>query len=349
MKLSEHGLQFDWRCPSNIAIVKYWGKKPNQIPCNASLSMTLQNAFSDVHLRLTPKKPGDAIELTYFFEGSEQPAFAKRIAGYLHANADRFPLLKNFALEMDSTNSFPHSTGIASSASAFGAIALAMLDAQYTLDGRKKDAAFTREASDLARRGSGSASRSVFPGFALWGAHSSVPQSSNEYAVGFEEVHPDFATLHDAIAIIDAAPKKVSSSAGHGLMNGHPYAKARFEQANARIPELLGILKTGDFDGFAQLTESEALTLHAMMLTSASHYMLIKPQTVESINRLWEFRKETGTRVCFTLDAGPNLHILYAKADKKKVDEFLKSGLSDCVTQVIYDHAGSGPERLSDT
>ncbi|MGV3612231.1 MAG: diphosphomevalonate decarboxylase [Fluviicola sp.] len=336
-----------WRCPSNIAIVKYWGKKGNQIPCNSSLSLTLSNSFTTVEAELSDKTSDEAVQLSYFFEGEVNEKFGQRVAKFLNDNREYFPFVSDKAITIQSSNSFPHSAGIASSASAFGAISLALLDISYTLQGKEKDAAFYTEASNLARLGSGSASRSMFAGFAQWGENPLVPNSSNEYAIDITEVHPVFQNMKDAILIVEDEPKKVSSSVGHSLMNNHPYAENRFKQANERTAELVEILKTGNMDAFIHMCESEALTLHAMMMTSMDYYLLVKPGTITAIEKLMEFRKETNIPVCFTLDAGPNVHVLYPKAYETQVEEFIKNGLNDTYKKVIYDQEGSGPTKMN--
>lgn len=337
--------KFSWKCPSNIAIVKYWGKKPNQIPCNSSLSMTLTNSFTETTLELLNKESSSAIELDYYFENQKNNHFENRIQKYLAEQRIYFPFLEDFALRIHSRNSFPHSAGIASSASAFGALALVLLDAAREISGEIPEN-FIQTASNLARLGSGSACRSLFPGYAVWGENKSVSGSSNVYATEISDIHPNFQKMHDAILIVESEPKKVSSSAGHSLMNGHPYAENRFAQANNRTSELLEILSKGDFERFIDITESEALTLHAMMMTSGSHYMLMKPATIEVIEKVIDFRRENNIPVCFTLDAGPNVHVIYADTDKLHVENFLNNALDGSVNEIIFDQLGKGPEKL---
>lgn len=336
-----------WRCPSNIAIVKYWGKKGIQIPCNSSLSLTLSNSFTEVEAELSEKTSDEAIQLSYYFEGEINEKFGQRVAKFLNDNREFFPFVDEKAITINSSNSFPHSAGIASSASAFGAISLALLDIAYSLQGKEKDETFYNEASNLARLGSGSASRSMFSGFALWGENEQIQNSSNQHAIEIKEVHPAFQNMKDAILIIEDEPKKVSSSVGHSLMNNHPYAENRFKQANQRTAELVGILKSGDMDAFIHMCESEALTLHAMMMTSMDYYLLVKPGTITAIEKLMEFRKETNIPVCFTLDAGPNVHVLYPKAYEVQVEEFINNGLRDTYKKVIFDEEGTGPTKMN--
>ncbi|MEO9256772.1 MAG: diphosphomevalonate decarboxylase [Crocinitomicaceae bacterium] len=336
-----------WRCPSNIAIVKYWGKYGNQLPCNSSLSLTLSNSFTEIELELLKKNSNEAVELEYFFEGTKNEQFASRVSKYLIDNVAYFPFLNDYALRINSKNSFPHSAGIASSASAFGAIALAMYDAFYTLNDKQLDAEFYHTTSHLARLGSGSASRSMFAGYAMWGENTAIKNSSNEFAIPVQEIHANFQQMHDAILIVEDEPKKVSSSVGHSLMNNHPYAQNRFAQANERTARLVEILKTGDYQEFIQMCESEALTLHAMMMTSNDYYLLMKPGTLLAIEKLMNFRKETNIPVCFTLDAGPNVHVLYPNSVKDKVEQFIHNELKSTYKSVIFDELGTGPTCLS--
>lgn len=338
--------RISWRCPSNIAIVKYWGKKENQIPCNASLSMTLTNSFTEVDLELFEKKSKEEIELNYFFEGNKNLLFEERLRKYLKNQQENFPFLKEHAITINSHNSFPHSAGIASSASAFGALALSLSDASQKYFKQKDEKDFLKNASRLARLGSGSACRSVYPGFALWGKIKDVHDSSDEYAVEIKNVHDNFKHLQDAILIVENEPKKVSSTVGHSLMKDHPFAKNRFVQANDRASRLLRILATGDLQEFITITESEALTLHAMMLTSKGYYILMKPGTLLAMEKIMNFRKETHIPVCFTLDAGPNVHVLYPEADKNIVNDFLNNNLKKSVKEIIFDKLGSGPQKL---
>jgi len=179
-----------------------------------------------------------------------------------------------------------------------------------------------------------------------WGKHADLPESSNEVAAPLPfEVHEVFTKLHDDILILDRSPKKVSSRAGHGLMKGNLFSEIRFKQANQHFSELLEALKTGDWDRFIAITESEALSLHAMMLTSTPPYLLIQPQTVKIIKELQDFRQQSGLPVCFTLDAGPNVHLIYPHTCREKVQELLSMWQNDSSFsfEVLPDVMGKGP------
>jgi diphosphomevalonate decarboxylase len=340
-------IKVKWRCPSNIAIVKYWGKKGFQIPCNSSLSLTLNNSYTEVEATLSEKTTHEAVELNYYFEGELNEKFGKRVADYLADNIEHFPYLRMSAVTIQSTNSFPHSAGIASSASAFGAIALAMLDLAYIMEEKEIDDNFYKKASQLARLGSGSACRSIFPSYSMWGVNENIEHSSNENAIEINMIHPIFKNMKDAILIVEDEPKKVSSTVGHALMNEHPFAEQRFKQANKRTTELVQVLKEGDIDSFIQLCESDALTLHAMMMTSTDYYLLVKPGTITAIEKIMNFRLENLVPVCFTLDAGPNVHVLYPEKYAEQVEAFINTELADTYKSVIFDHEGQGPQKMN--
>lgn len=326
------------RYPSNIALVKYWGKHGNQLPCNPSISLTLNNAYTELELELSEKKSQE-LEFEYFFEGIQNEQFSARVIKYLQAQPEFTDLLKNNAIRVDSHNSFPHSTGIASSASAFASIAAAFLKAsgQY-----KDEADFLQKASNLARLGSGSACRSFYGSYAMWGELEGVEDSNDLYAIPVTDIHENFQNMRDAILIVEDTPKKVSSSVGHGLMKDHPFAEARFVQAKQHLTEMLSILKTGDFEGFIRIVEREALSLHAMMMTSVDYYLLMEPNTVYVMQQIMDFRETTKLPICFTLDAGPNIHLLYPSNIEKQTKDFINNNLISRLKEVIYDQNGSG-------
>ena len=340
-----------WKSPSNIAIVKYWGKHGLQLPNNPSLSLTLSQAATTTQMTLHEKKQDHDISMEFFFEGQSAPAFSVRVERFLDSLArDYFPFLYQYHLKIETQNSFPHSSGIASSASGMSALALCLCDLESSLTGiASGTSAFFNKASLISRLGSGSACRSVFPMAAVWGQHPAVAGSSNEYAVGVAgEIDRIFHTFHDDILIISAKEKSVSSTAGHHLMVGNPYAEARYNQAFQRTEYLLDAMKTGDLETFGKIAEDEALTLHALMMCSDPSYILMEEGSLSVIRKIRQFRQETGIPIFFTLDAGPNVHVLYPAAYKEKASEFIDHELkSYCVNgRIIRDMSGQGPEKL---
>jgi len=250
-------------------------------------------------------------------------------------------------LHIDSRNTFPHSSGIASSASSMSALVLCLLDIERMVNNNPD--INLKEASRIARLASGSACRSVFPKAALWGATEAFAGSSDEYAISLEdEIHSVFKNYHDSILIVSDAKKSVSSRTGHALMDTNPYAEVRYTTAKNNIVDLLTALKTGDLESFMKITESEAMQLHALMMCSNPSVMLLKPNTLRIINTLYEFRRETDIPVCFTLDAGPNVHLLYPDQHAEMVERFIMDELEPYCHegQWIADRVGEGPSRI---
>ncbi len=138
-----------------------------------------------------------------------------------------------------------------------------------------------------------------------------LKDSSDLFGIKYPfKVHDVFLNYQDTILLVDKGQKQVSSSVGHNLMHAHPFAEARFKQAHDNLDKLKPIFEGGDLDSFMNLVESEALTLHSMMMSSNPYFILMKPNTMEIINKIWEFRETTKLPVCFTLDAGANVHVL---------------------------------------
>lgn len=338
-----------WQSPSNIALVKYWGKIGNQLPVNPSLSLSLSEAKTITTLAAMPREIEGEINLELFFDGKPEPAFQARMSKFLQNITDIFPFLQQVNLKIDTHNTFPHSAGIASSASAFSALSLCLCSLEAELCGLLlSEFEFRSKASYVARLGSGSACRSLFPAYTLWGYTKAMPGSSNFLAVQVTEVHPDFYTLRDAIIIVHDKEKKVSSSEGHKRMIGHPFEKARIKQANENISNLLAAMQSGDRKKFIQIVENEALTLHALMMTSENGFMLMYPETIQIISRIQELREETGIDMCFTLDAGPNIHLLFFNSDFEQIQKLIVEDLLKNTKQkvVINDFCGLGPEKL---
>ena len=335
-----------WRSPSNIAIVKYWGKKENQIPTNPSISFTLNNCYSETEINFLSGN-GD---IKFLFEGKDKPGFAKRIKEYFGILKEYLPWIDSYNYKIYSSNSFPHSSGIASSASSMSAIVMCLCDFEsqfVTNQNSEKD--LLRRASFLSRLGSGSACRSVYPKVALWGEESSFSRSSNLYAIGIQdEMHENFEGFQDAILITSSTEKEVSSSLGHQLMAENPFSSTRYQIANKNIERLIQILKEGDLHAFGEILEMEAMQLHALMMCSKPAFILMHPRTLEVIQSIKSFRKETGLPVYFTLDAGPNVHVMYPLEIKEKIEKFIESKLvSYCEDgRWIADHMGSGPIKI---
>lgn len=339
-----------WQSPSNIALVKYWGKKEHQIPANPSVSFTLNNCRTITTLIYEKKKStSQDFDLELYFEGKIKEDFKPKIVTFFKRIERYCPFLKAYQFTIRTENSFPHSSGIASSASGMSAMALCIMSLEKELVPAMSEEFFNKKASFLARLGSGSASRSIKGKIVVWGKHDSLASSCDLFGVEYPgKVHEIFRNYQDTILLVDKGTKQVSSSVGHNLMHEHPFAEARFKQAHKNLEELSNVFETGDIDHFMKLVESEALTLHSMMMSSSPYFILMKPNTLEIINKIWEYRASTGMPVCFTLDAGANVHVLYPEKHSEKILEFIKNELvAYCENeQYLCDRIGDGSSRI---
>ncbi len=329
-----------WQAPSNIAFVKYWGKVGHQIPANPSLSLTLSQSYSETEVICSESTE---LSVDFIFEGKENQKFAQKIKAFAEEISKEWPFLSKVKLVIQSKNTFPHSAGIASSASGMAAFCLCLLDIVYQQNNLEKDELFFIRASHLSRLGSGSACRSLYGGLVQWGQDQSDKKYSDTHATELVEIHPEFRHLQDAILIVTSEEKSVSSRDGHGRMGQHQFAASRYLQAKTNFQDITKGIKSGDWSIVGPIIEREALSLHAMMMTSPLPYILLKPKTLELIQLIRNFREESKLPVYFTLDAGPNLHVIYPESVKAKVNTFLQNEAAPFVSSIIFDEEGSGP------
>ena len=340
-----------WKSPSNIALIKYWGKYGRQLPLNPSISFTLSQAYTQTTIEYKQKKRASKkLDIDFYFEGKLKPEFARRINLYFKGLLDIFPFLSQLKLEIRSDNSFPHSSGIASSASSMSSLALSLCSIERKLFGTElSEEEFYRKASYIARLGSGSACRSVYPKTALWGKIDGIDDSSDYYAIPVQRyMHENFRKFHDDILIVSNRAKSKSSSDGHTIMSEHKFRDGRILQANKRLHFFLRAFQTGDYEKFGEIVENEALTLHGLMMSSDPAYILMEPNTLILIKKIINFRKNTKIPVFYSLDAGPNIHVLYPDAVAPKVQSFIDSELVKYCKggDYIKDYLGSGPKEL---
>lgn len=314
-------------CPSNIALIKYWGKYDHQIPANPSISYTLNHCKTNTTIEFLANEP---FSVQTFLAGNEEIKFAEKIEKYFRNIEQYLPWILKGKYVIQTENTFPHSSGIASSASGFGAIAKCLMKLDEDFSGKSSEEESLQKASFLSRLGSGSACRSLYNGLVVWGKSHEVEGSSDLFAVKYpdSEIHDVFKDFNDWVLLIHEGQKSVSSTVGHGLMKTNPYAERRFQEARENFVPMKEILKSGDLKEFIKLVEHEALTLHAMMMMSDPAFILMKTGTLEVINKIWDFRKETGLPLFFTLDAGANVHLLFPNnGSEEKIKTFIEAEL----------------------
>lgn len=333
------------QAPSNIALIKYWGKRENQIPANPSLSFTLKNCLTTTSIQYQRRENQEKTTFEVYLDNNRNDNFRPKIERFVEMTAPYLPFLKDYFLDIRTSNSFPHSSGIASSASGMSALALCLVYMEKELLQNASEDYLRRKASFLSRLGSGSACRSTYGGVVVWGKNEFIPGSSDLFGIPHPfEIHENFKDYQDVILLIDKGEKEVSSTIGHNLMTGHPFANQRFRQAHENLSQMTETLKSGNLNNFIDLVEGEALTLHAMMMSSQPNFLLMKPGTLSVIQKIRELRKSTKLHPCFTLDAGANVHLLFPRKEKEEILDFVREELKEFCQdgEFICDEVGQG-------
>ena len=277
----------------NIALIKYWGNRDNdlRLPANGSISMNLDGLFTRTSVSFGNFK-SDALTINgqdVRGKGLERVAFILDLVRGMAKTDERATVF--------SENNFPTGAGIASSASAFAALALAA----------SKAAGLSLSEADLsrlARRGSGSASRSVPGGFVEWQMGAGDTDS-----FAFSIAAPNHWDLSDCIAVVSAGHKKTGSTEGHALARTSPLQSARVADAPRRLDLCRRAILEHDFNALAEIMELDSDMMHAVMMTCspALHYWQSASMTVMQSVREW---RAEGLPVAYTVDAGPNVHVL---------------------------------------
>ncbi|MCL5429437.1 MAG: diphosphomevalonate decarboxylase [Chloroflexi bacterium] len=315
------------RAHPNIAFIKYWGNRDEvlRLPANSSLSMNLGELHTTTTVQFDPSLAKDELSLK---GKAAEPGQTARVSQFL--DLVRQMAGSNTFARVESENNFPSGAGIASSSSAFAALALAASAAVgLTLD--------EQALSQLARRGSGSASRSVPGGFVEWRA---ADRDEDSYA--FSIAPAEHWALTDCIAIVSEQHKSTGSTQGHSLAATSPLQAARVQGAEQRLELCRAAIMNKDFAAFAQVVELDCHLMHAVMMTSQPglHYWLPASVAVMQAVRDW---RSAGIPVCYTLDAGPNIHVLCPVEVADRVTRQLQE--IDGVLRVLGSGPG-GPARL---
>ena len=292
----------------NIAFIKYWGNRDNdlRLPVNGSISMNLDGLFTRTTVSFTESKK-DLLTINSTAVTGKGLDRVSYILDLVRKMANI-----NERADVTSENNFPAGAGIASSAAAFAALALASSRAAgLTLS--------EAQLSVLARRGSGSASRSIPAGFVEW----KMGESEND-SYAFSIAPAEHWNLVDCVAIVNASHKKTGSTEGHAIAGTSPLQNARVEDAPRRIEICRNAILKKDFEAFANIIEHDSDIMHSVMMTSNPPLMYWQSATVEIFHQVREWRA-SGLPVGYTVDAGANVHVLclgdYAKEVEKRLRE----------------------------
>jgi len=337
--------------PSNIAFIKYWGVKDAilRLPANSSISMNLSNLFTTTTVEFSQDFKEDEVIISKSINPSQPPlvrggilvsppdkgelegVLVARNRVITHLNRIR-SLAKIFhKAKVVSKNNFPTGTGLSSSASGFAALTIAAAAAA----GLKLS---EKDLSILARLGSGSACRSIPDGFTEW-----IQGETNETSYAVSIYPPDYWNIVDIVAVVNIGPKDVPTSQGQKLAQSSPFFPTRLEFINKKIRTIKKYLKEKKFTLLGELIESEALELHAIMLTSNPSLIYWLPGTISVMKKVQKWRKE-GIQAYFTVNTGQDVHIICQKKDAEKVSKLIKEIPE--VKQIIINNPSKG-SRLS--
>jgi diphosphomevalonate decarboxylase len=311
----------------NIALIKYWGNRDQhlRLPSNGSISMNLDGLESRTRVTFDPALNADSLALNgRAFKG--QPL--QRVSAFLDIVRGMSRI--SYFAKVESSNNFPTGTGIASSASGFAALTLAATTAAGL-------ALEEEQLSRLARRGSGSACRSIPGGFVEWYA------GENDETSFAQSIAPqEYWALNDCVAIVSREHKPVGSGEGHALAGTSPLQQVRVDDAPRRLESCQRAILERDFEALAEIAELDSNLMHAAIMTSSPPVLYWQPATVAVMRAVQEWR-EAGTPVFFTIDAGPNVHVICPSAYAAEVTSTLNEipGVKETLCASV-----GGPARL---
>ncbi|MEX1018263.1 MAG: diphosphomevalonate decarboxylase, partial [Litorilinea sp.] len=331
------------RAGSNIAFIKYWGVADAAInlPLNSSISMTLADAhttttvewLADAATKTGHATDRDTIEING--APASEKVYTRTVA---HLDRIRTATQTTHRARIASVNNFPLGAGIASSASGFAALTVAAVAALDTELVEELDAV---ALNALTRQGSGSACRSLFGGFVLWdqGTDSASSLARQLYP-------PDYWDLYDIVAVVDTGEKRVSSEGGHRIAHTSPLNAARVDAAQASLPQVHAAIIERNLAALGPLIERDALAMHAVMMTGAPSLMYWQPGTLSVIQAVLHWRAQDDIPVYFTIDAGPNVHLICEAGAVSEVNQRLQA--LDGVRETLVSRAGPGPQTLTE-
>jgi diphosphomevalonate decarboxylase len=314
--------------PSNIAFVKYWGKKDEvlKLPENGSISMNLSGMTTTTTVEFAPEYAEDMIEINGQVEENDH----NRAIAHLD-RVRNSAKIATYAKVVTVTN-FPRSTGLSSSASGFAALTMAAVTAAGLQISQK-------EMSILARMGSGSACRSIPDGFTEW---LDGITSDTSYAVSLYP--PEYWDIADVVAVVSTAKKDISSTEGQKIKDTSPFFEARLKNINTTLTDAKKYLARRDFSAFGQLIEAEALNMHAIMMTSKPALLYLTPASLLLLKEVPVWRK-AGLEVYFTVNTGQNVHLICYGKDVQAVSAKLKT--LGIVKNIIVNHPDRGARLVT--
>ncbi len=334
--------------PSNIAFIKYWGRKDEELrlPENGSISMNLSNLLTTTTVEFDASLEHDRV--TIYSSNDQKAVILNEVKDLNRKDSSVSPQNDRVIKHLDrirslakikdkakvvSQNNFPRGTGLSSSASGFAALTVAAVTASG-LELSEKD------LSILARLGSGSACRSIPDGFVEW-----LDSDTSETSYAYSIFSPDYWDIVDVVVILTEVQKDVSTTEGQKLATSSPFHNVRQDKIKDKIAKCKAYIKAKNFNKFGELLEAEALELHAIMLTSHPSLIYWYPATITVMKAVKKWRKE-GLEVYFTINTGQNIHLICQQKDAEEVVHLV--GQIQDVKNVIMNTPAKGARIVSD-
>lgn len=316
---------------SNLALVKYWGKKNASfnIPAVGSISITLKELSTQTTVEFDSQLGSDQLILN---DTRADQAKEKRVSAFLDLVRDQWKIA--YFANVTSHNNYPIGAGLASSASSFAALALAASQAANL-------GLNSEQLSILARRGSGSAARSIFGGFVEMKV-GEKSDGSDSFAV--QIAGEDYLPLNVIIAITTEQEKSIGSTEGmtHTALTS-PFYKEWISSSPMDLKEMRNSIQHKNFEKLGEISEHSCLKMHALAMSASPGLIYWNPTTIALIHKVRELRQQ-GLQCYFTIDAGPQVKVLCLPQDVEKVEEHLKEFRG--VKRIIRTSLGRGAKRL---
>lgn len=323
------------RANSDIALIKYWGKKDRELrlPANGSLSMILDSLHSTTTVEFLQSLVEDQVTIDGFTEDGEASRVIKHLDRVRLIAKEKGLIKKDIFAKVVSKNNFPKSTGLSSSGSGFAALTIASSEAIGLSLNQK-------ELSILARKGSGTACRCVCGGFVQW-----LDGDSSETSFSQSFASSSQMKIRDLVAIVSEDKKLIGSTEGHDLAQSSPFFKARQERMKEKLAKAKEAVLTNDFVALGELAEAEALEFHSILLTSSPTILLFYPGTIEVMQKVRQLRRD-GLPAYFTINTGFNVHVLTLPEHEESVRQALQA--LPRVKKIISSGVGEEPQEIDE-
>ncbi|MBG9984445.1 diphosphomevalonate decarboxylase [Aerococcaceae bacterium DSM 111022] len=320
-----------YRAHTNIALIKYWGKRNQELylPMTSSLSLTLESLYTDTAIKFDANLAHDTFSLDGKLQDDKETEKVSKFVDLFREYSDiKLPVA------IESVNHVPTAAGLASSASAFAALASA-INAALGLE------LSPEVLSTFARQGSGSSTRSLFGGLAIW-HKGDGDDSASSYAEQIDDATFDIGML---IVVVNNQKKKISSRIGmQHTIETSPFYKFWPEEVEKDLALMLPAIEERNIDKIGEIAEHNAMKMHSTMIASNPSFNYFEAKSLRAIELVQQMRAD-GLSAYYTMDAGPNVKIICPYSQIDQIKTYLKDDFSD--DQLIASRPGTAPYAIN--